>query len=136
MTDEPLSSVPTDRRLPAEPIWSKRTLAATATLAVIIALADLLFYPHEPGISFALFFAALTTAVAALYPRRVSDPRTLAMGAVALLSALPFVESENWLWLPFALGAVSLHAARLRRLDDEDAHRRGRDGDAAGEPRR
>ena len=56
---------------------------------MIIALADLLFYPHEPGISFALFFAALTTAVAALYPRRMSDPRTLAMGAVALLSALP-----------------------------------------------
>lgn len=122
MTDEPLSSVPTDRRLPAEPIWSKQTLAATATLAVIIALADLLFYPHEPGISFALFFAALTTAVAALYPRRVSDPRTLAMGAVALLSALPFVESENWLWLPFALGAVSLFtleaAGHLGRFED------------------
>lgn len=112
MTDQSLSSAPAEQAA-ADPIWTRRTGAAAVTLAVLVVLADLLFYPHEPGISFAIFFAALTAGVLALHPAARGDRGTLAFAAMALLAALPFVESANVLWFPFALGAASLLALRV-----------------------
>ncbi len=91
-------------------MWSRQTAAAAATLAVMVVLADILFYPHEPGISLAIFFVALIAGVAALHPQRWRDRRVMALGLVAVLAALPLVESENLAWAPFALGAVGMFA--------------------------
>jgi len=109
MTDVQPSSAPAERQ-PSTPLWSRRTAAAVATLAVMVALADILFYPHEPGISLGIFFLVLITGVLALHPDRWRDRRVVALGLVSVLSVLPFVESENVFWTPFALGAVALLA--------------------------
>jgi len=113
MTDQPLSSGPAEARLTHIPIWSERTVAAGAVLAVIVVLADGLFFRHEPGISLTVFFLAVIGGAVALQPRTLRGPRTWTLFVVAVLAALPFAEFENLAWLPFALGAVSLLALEL-----------------------
>jgi hypothetical protein len=100
----------TESILATEPIWSRRTAAAGATLAVLVVLADILFFSHEPGISLAIFVLALVVGVLALRPAKLRAPRTLLLTAVAVLAALPLAESQNLLWFPMAIGAVSLLA--------------------------
>ena len=92
------------------PIWSRRTLAAGATLTAIVALADILFYPHEPGVSLALFCLALVAGVLVLHRARVAEIKTLGLTLLAVLGALPLIESENLLWWPMAMAGVSLLA--------------------------
>jgi hypothetical protein len=115
MTDVPPSSAPAERDLSTK-LWSRQTAAAMSSLAVVVVLADMLFYLHEPGISLAIFFFALIAGVAALHPQRWRDRRVLTLGIVAALAALPFIESENLFWTPFALGAVALFALDAARL--------------------
>src|SRR3569623_1139266 len=113
MTDQPLSSGPAEARLTHTPIWSERTVAASAVLAAVVVLADGLFFRHEPGISLTLFFFALIVGVVALQHRALRGTRAWALLIVAVLSALPFAEFENLAWFPFALGATSLLALEL-----------------------
>jgi hypothetical protein len=113
MTDQPLSSGPAEAQLNRTPIWSEKTVAASAVLAAIIVLADGLFFRHEPGISLTLFFVAIIVGVVALQPKALRGPRAWTLLIVAVLSALPFAESENLAWFPFALGAVSVLALEL-----------------------
>ena len=84
-------------------------------LAAIIVLADGLFFRHEPGVSLTLFFLAIIAGVAALYAKALRGLRAWTLFVVAMLAALPFAESENLAWFPFALGAVSLLALELSR---------------------
>jgi hypothetical protein len=91
-------------------------------LAVVVVLGDGLFFGHEPGISLTLFFFAVIAGVVALNARTLRGPRAWTLLTVAVLSALPFAESENLAWFPFALGAVSLLAleltGHLQRFED------------------
>lgn len=116
MTDETQSS------LRADSIWTRRTLAAGGTLAALVIITDLLFWPHEPGISMAMFCGALLAGVLALHPTRLRNGRTLALVLLAVIAALPLVESDNILWWPMTLGAVGLvamsAAGLLPRFED------------------
>ncbi|MBN9304004.1 MAG: hypothetical protein BGO82_16645 [Devosia sp. 67-54] len=113
MTDQSLNSVAAEDQRPSQLPWSRRAATASLALAVLIAAGDLLFFRHEPGISLAVFFLALTAAVAALHRQALRRPRAVVLLGVAVLAALPFAEFENLLWVPFALGAVSLLALEL-----------------------
>src|SRR3569832_2023531 len=113
MADQPLSCGPAEARLTHTSIWSEKTVAASAVLAAIVVLADGLFFQHEPGVSLTLFFLAIIAGVVALQMKALRGPRAWTLLVVALLSALPFAESEILAWFPFALGAVSLLALEL-----------------------
>jgi hypothetical protein len=92
----------------APPIWSRRTAAAAGAMAALIVAADILFCWHEPGISLALYGFLLIAAVGALH--RPWRWRTAGLLLVALAAQLPMVESENMLWWPISMLAVSLFA--------------------------
>ena len=110
MTDATLSSAPT------ETIWTRRTAVSAGALAALIVLADILFYPHEPGVSLAIFCLALIGCVLALHPQKVREGRTGLLAIVAVLAALPLAESENLLWFPLAIGAVGMLSLELASL--------------------
>ena len=100
----------------AEPkIWSTRTLAGFATLAVLVVLGDLLFWQHEPGISVFIFFAALIAGVLALHPQELRSGRTVLLLAVALLGVLPLIETLSPWALLTAQGAITLLAIGIVR---------------------
>jgi len=97
-------------RTPSEPIWTKRTAITAGALAVLIAIADLLFWPYDLGINTALYCLALIVAVLALNPEALKQRRTIVLTVAAVLAVLPLAESSNILWWPMALGLVSLLA--------------------------
>ncbi len=109
MTDTTAASLaPTD-----PPIWSARTFEALGVLAVLVVLADILFWPHEPGISLFIFFVALTLGVVALHRDRLVEGRTVVLFSISLLGAAPFVETVSpWAFLT-AQGGVTLLALGL-----------------------
>ena len=90
MTDATLSGAAP--RAPAEPIWTRRTAAAAGVLLALIALADISFFHHEPGVSLAIFCLALTLGVLAIHPRRLGDGQTALLAVVAILAALPLAQ--------------------------------------------
>lgn len=110
MTDATLQSAPT------ETIWTKRTALAAGTLVALIVLTDILFYSHEPGVSLAIFCLTLTGCVLALHRETLREGRTALLTIVAVLAALPLVESENLLWFPLAMGSVGLLSLELSGL--------------------
>lgn len=92
------------------PIWSRGTARAAGATAVLVVAADVLFYPHEAGISLAVFGFLLIAAVLALYWKQTWRRRTAVLLLVAVLAQLPMIESENLLWWPASMLAVSLFA--------------------------
>ncbi len=104
------------------PIWTVRTLAAGATLAVLVILGDLLFWQHEPGISVFIFFAALIAGVLSLHPQKLRSGRTMLLLAVALLGIVPFIETPSPWALLTAQGGITLLAIgivdRLPKFED------------------
>ena len=96
---------------PEVPLGRLRGVFASAVVAALVALGDALFFLHPPGISLTIFFLALIGAVAVVAPTTtLLRSRTLALGTLAMISALPFAESDDVLWIPMALGAVGLFA--------------------------
>ena len=93
---------------PAEPpIWTSRTAAAAGVLAALVVAGDILLY-HEPGISLFIFFCCLIAGVLVLHPHKLSQTRTVILFVVALLGAVPFVETLS-LWALFtAQGGLTL----------------------------
>ncbi len=111
-----------DNRRADQPVWSTRTLAGAATLAVLVVLADLLFWPHEPGISVAIFFFALNVGIVALHRDKLRARATAILLVVAVLGCLPLVETLSPLGLLSALATSSLLAlgisGKLPRFED------------------
>jgi hypothetical protein len=112
---------------PAIPSWVCGTLALLGAGLVVTALADWLFYLHAPGMSVAIFVAAL--CVTALLTNPVRASRTGLAGAIAVLAAalLPAIEDFGLLSLVFAAAGASVFAlvatgwparSALQRLTD------------------
>jgi Domain of unknown function (DUF4173) len=121
VTDAP-PPPPPDRRT----FWTEeRTGGRAAALAGLVALSDILFYGHAPGLSLAIFAAAVLAAVMALCP---GGPR-LRPSLVLLAAALPVVDHVQVLSVAFlasgllvsivlasgAKGAIGRHVLALIR---------------------
>ncbi len=95
-------------------LWSRGTArAAVAALALII-VADLLLYASRPGVGLFLFFAAVAVALLALSSRTLRERRVVVGAAIAVLGALPFIETPSFWALLTALGGVSVLALAAR----------------------
>jgi Domain of unknown function (DUF4153) len=94
----------------AVPFRTGRAIPLVGTVAVVTALADWLFYWHPPGISVAIFLAALCAAVLLTNPIRAS--RTELVVAIAVLAAalLPAIEDFGLLSSGFAVVGASAFA--------------------------
>ncbi|MBV8746348.1 MAG: DUF4173 domain-containing protein [Xanthobacteraceae bacterium] len=101
-------SFPMARRTIPFRIGSKIPLLSAA--AVVTALADWLFYRHQPGISVAIFLTALCATVLVTNPVRAS--RTEFAVAIAVLAAalVPAIEDFGLLSLVFAVAGASIFA--------------------------
>jgi hypothetical protein len=101
----------TQETIAAEPpIWTRRTFAAGGLLIALIAVADVLFYQHVPGISLAIFSFATTLAILALHPDKLGQVRTAVLFVVAVVAALPLVDTPSPTGLLSAMGGVALLA--------------------------
>jgi hypothetical protein len=92
------------------PVWTRRTFVAAALLAVLIAVADVLFYEHPPGISLAIFAFATMLAILAQHADRLGQGRTVVLFVVGIVSALPLVETASPTGLLSAMGGIALLA--------------------------
>jgi hypothetical protein len=103
-------SVPIARPRPAIPFGMRRTIPLLGAVVAVTALADWLFYQHQPGISVAIFLAALCTAALLTNPVRAS--RTEFAAAIAVLAAalLPAIEDYGLLSLVFAVAGACVFA--------------------------
>jgi hypothetical protein len=117
-TDGPAD--PPGRRL----AWQhERAGGQAAALAVLVAMADLLFYGHSPGLSLALFAGAVLAAVMALSPGSGRLRPTMLLFAAALpvveyLQALSvaFLAAgllASLVWVTGGTGAMGRRALRL-----------------------
>jgi hypothetical protein len=87
-----------------------------AAALALIALADWLFWSHEPGIAFFVFYAAITVAIVVV--RRDQPARLLFLGsAIALAGALPLVEAPSlWGILSATFGVALLALIGAQKL--------------------
>lgn len=84
-----------------------------AVAAVLVALADFLFYGHRLGISLALFLAALALASACLNPIRAEISRRWHAAILIAAGLLPIIEDVTWLSVTIASLAVAASARML-----------------------
>jgi hypothetical protein len=103
-----MTSIPLAR--PAIPFSLHGALSLAGAAVAITALADVLFYQHAPGVSVAIFAAAL--CVAALLTNPVRARWTVLTAATAFLAAalVPAVEDFNPLSLAFAVAGACVFA--------------------------
>lgn len=98
------------------PIWGRGAKAFLA-LVVLLIIADQLFWMVLPGISLAVFFAAIAVPVLWLRRGSLSNRTLLICGGIFLLSLLPLVEALTPTGFLSGLFGVSLLAlAASRRL--------------------
>lgn len=95
--------------------WLTTQLGAAALL---IALADALFYGHRLGISLALFLAVLAGASACLNRVRAEPARRWRAAILLAAGLLPIVEDMNWLSVAIALLATAVCARTLTEARD------------------
>ena len=76
----------------------------------VTALADWLFYQHAPGISVAIFVAALSAAALVTNPVRASRTELTAAIAILAASLLPALEDFGLLSLAFAVAGACIFA--------------------------
>lgn len=91
-----------------------------AVAVALVALTDILFYDHEPGMAFGLHALALAAAVALLRPGLFADRRAAAAMLAAAVLALLLLERPTvfvWLFFWIALGVAAL-SARAKAGDD------------------
>jgi hypothetical protein len=79
------------------PIWSRGTAAAAGAMAVLIGIADILFYNHEPGIGLALYGSTLIAAVAGLFHTLTWGRQTIALRRPGRRNQVPF-DWQSWTW--------------------------------------
>lgn len=102
--------------------WGRGAKASLA-LFLLIAVADLLFWQAMPGISLAIFFAAVALPILWLRRASVGSRTLLLAGAAFLLGLLPLIETLSPLGLLSGLFGISLLALaashRLPRLFED-----------------
>lgn len=86
--------------------------------ALIVAVADTLFYGHRPGISLALFLAVLAAASACLNRIRAEPARRWRAALILAAGLVPVVEDVNWLSATIALLATAMCARMLSEARD------------------
>ena len=101
-------SVPIAR--PAIPFGMRGPFLLLGTGGAVTALADWLFYRHQPGISVAIFLVALCTATLLTNPVRASRTGFVAAIAVLAVALLPAIEHFGLLSLVFAVAGASIFA--------------------------
>jgi hypothetical protein len=109
---------------PAIPSWMCGTLPLLGAGVAVTALADWLFYLRAPGISVAIFVAAL--CVAALLTNPVRASRTELAGAIAVLAAalLPAMEDFGLLSLAFVVAGACVFVLLATGWPARSAERR------------
>lgn len=103
------------RHRPALSFWLK-----VGAAALLVAVADFLFFEHEPGASLGVFALAWTLATVAVHPAIRRDRRALLAAGVAAGFAALQIESPNplgWLLFMAALGVAAL-SCRAGPADD------------------
>ena len=94
----------------AERIWTSRTGVALGILAALVVAGDILIWNHEPGASLFVFFVALIFGVLLLHREKLGEGKTVVLFIVALVSALPIIETLSpWAFL-VAQGGLALLA--------------------------
>ncbi len=87
-----------------------------AGLALVI-IADLLFWPHEPGLALFIFYLAIAAAILLLRGRKALTRPVLVATAVAIAGALPLIETPSWTgFLAATFGVTILALAAQNRL--------------------
>jgi hypothetical protein len=101
-------SVPIAR--PAIPLWMCGAIPLVGAGVAVTALADWLFYRHQPGISVAIFLAALCAAALLTNPVRANRIEFAAATAVLAAALVPTIEDFGLLSLVFAVAGTSVFA--------------------------
>ncbi|TPL38930.1 DUF4173 domain-containing protein [Mesorhizobium sp. B2-4-6] len=100
------------------PSYCRRVGAA----ALLVALADFLFYGQPVGITVFIFATVLAATVVAMHPSALSDGRVWLKPAALFVALLPLVENVSPLSLLVAVAALAVFALSLAgRLRDEPA---------------
>jgi hypothetical protein len=87
-----------------------------AGLALVV-IADLLFWPHEPGIALSIFYLAIAAAILLLRGRKALTRPVIFATSVALAGALPLIETPSWTgFLSATFGITILALAAQNRL--------------------
>lgn len=86
--------------------------------ALLVALADALFYGHRLGISLALFLVVLAGASACLNRVRAEPARRWRAAILLAAGLLPIVEDMNWFSVTIALLATAVCARTLTEARD------------------
>lgn len=86
--------------------------------ALMVALADTLFYGHRAGISLALFLAVLAGASACLNRIRAEPERRWRAAILLAAGLLPMIEDVNWLSATIALLATAICVRMLSEARD------------------
>lgn len=86
--------------------------------ALLVALADGLFYGHRLGISLTLFLAVLAGASACLNKVRAEPARRWRAAIMLTTGLLPIIEDLNWLSVTIALLATAVCARTLSEARD------------------
>jgi len=94
----------------AIPFWMCGALLLLGTGAVLTALADWMLYRHAPGISVAIFVAALCVGALLTNPVRGSRAELAAASAVLATALLPAIEDLGLLSLVFAVAGACVFA--------------------------
>lgn len=114
-------AVPSPNASGAPPLGRPNTVAA-AFLVTLVALADFLFWAHEPGINLLLFFVALDVAIVIAHRDRLANRQAVLLVLAALLATAPLVEKVTpWGFLAASGGSELLAlglSGQLRAFED------------------
>src|SRR5262249_3271855 len=95
---------------PATLSWISATLTLLCTAGAMTAVADFLFYRHAPGVSVAIFAAALCIAALVTNAVRACFPELLAAFAILAAALVPAVEDFGLLSFLFAAAGAGVFA--------------------------
>jgi len=114
----PATALENDAHRPAPRPKLGRLTTQLGAAALLVALADALFYGHRLGLSLALFLAVLAGASACLNRVRAEPARRWCAALMLTAGLLPIVEDLNWLSVTIALLATAVCARTLSEAQD------------------
>jgi hypothetical protein len=98
---------------PATLSWISATLTLLCAAVAMTALADFLFYRHAPGVSVAIFAAALCIAALIVNPVRARLPELFIAFAILAAALVPAVEDFGLLSFLFAAAGAGIFALTM-----------------------